>query len=213
MYKPEAKRRWGYFALPILHGDRLVGKLDAKADHKASVLRVNAIHEDVKFTRASQRACRPSSRTWPRGSSWTRSSTESYLSALCSFCRVQTISRRDLKPLADELSQCWHELGAVLRSRRLLASLHPGLAAKLTPSKLRALDLLAEHGGMRVGELADRVGIDDATATRLVDRLEEMGVVSRKSDVVDRRATTVALTPAGEERRRRHRQAAATLLL
>ena len=52
MYKPAAKRRWGYFALPILHEDRLVGKLDAIADRKASVLRVNAIHEDVKFTRA-----------------------------------------------------------------------------------------------------------------------------------------------------------------
>jgi uncharacterized protein YcaQ len=51
MYKPAAKRRWGYFALPILHYDRLVGKLDAVADRKASVLRVNAIHEDVKFTR------------------------------------------------------------------------------------------------------------------------------------------------------------------
>jgi uncharacterized protein YcaQ len=52
MYKPAAKRRWGYFALPILHGDRLVGKLDAVADRKASVLRVNAIHEDVTFSRA-----------------------------------------------------------------------------------------------------------------------------------------------------------------
>jgi uncharacterized protein YcaQ len=52
MYKPAAKRRWGYFALPILHHDRLVGKVDAKADRDASVLRVNAIHEDVKFTRA-----------------------------------------------------------------------------------------------------------------------------------------------------------------
>jgi uncharacterized protein YcaQ len=52
MYKPAAKRRWGYFALPILHHDRLVGKVDAKADRKASVLRVHAIHEDVKFTRA-----------------------------------------------------------------------------------------------------------------------------------------------------------------
>jgi uncharacterized protein YcaQ len=56
MYKPAAKRRWGYFALPILHEDRLVGKLDAAADRKASVLRVNAIHEDVKFTRAMTKA-------------------------------------------------------------------------------------------------------------------------------------------------------------
>ena len=56
MYKPAAQRRWGYFALPILHGDRLVGKLDAKADRKAGVLRVNAIHEDVKFTKPIAKA-------------------------------------------------------------------------------------------------------------------------------------------------------------
>ena len=52
MYKPAAKRRWGYFALPILHRDRLVGKLDAAADRKAGVLRVHAIHQDARFTRA-----------------------------------------------------------------------------------------------------------------------------------------------------------------
>jgi uncharacterized protein YcaQ len=52
MYKPAAKRRWGYFALPILHQDRLVGKADVVGDREASVLRVNAIHEDVTFTRA-----------------------------------------------------------------------------------------------------------------------------------------------------------------
>ncbi|MET7618006.1 crosslink repair DNA glycosylase YcaQ family protein [Streptomyces sp. NPDC005408] len=51
MYKPAANRRWGYFALPILYGDRLVGKLDATADRKAGVLQVHAIHEDVPFTR------------------------------------------------------------------------------------------------------------------------------------------------------------------
>src|SRR6476646_11611604 len=52
MYKPAAARRWGYYALPILYGDRLVGKLDARADFRAGVLRVRAVHRDVPFTKA-----------------------------------------------------------------------------------------------------------------------------------------------------------------
>jgi uncharacterized protein YcaQ len=58
MYKPKERRRWGYFALPILHHDRLVGKLDATADRKRSVLDVHAIHEDVKFNQATRKAVR-----------------------------------------------------------------------------------------------------------------------------------------------------------
>ncbi len=56
MYKPAAKRRWGYWALPILWGDRLVGKLDAAADRRADVLRINALHQDEPFTRAMSAA-------------------------------------------------------------------------------------------------------------------------------------------------------------
>ncbi len=52
MYKPAARRRWGYYALPILHGDRLVGKLDASADRKRRRLVVNAVHEDEPFSAA-----------------------------------------------------------------------------------------------------------------------------------------------------------------
>ena len=52
MYKPAAARRWGYYALPILYADRLVGKLDARADYKAGVLRVTAVHRDLPFSKA-----------------------------------------------------------------------------------------------------------------------------------------------------------------
>ncbi|QIX28400.1 winged helix-turn-helix domain-containing protein [Nocardioides sp. JQ2195] len=56
MFKPAAERRWGYWAMPILHGDRLVGKLDATADHEAGVLRVDAVHEDGAWTRRMRSA-------------------------------------------------------------------------------------------------------------------------------------------------------------
>jgi uncharacterized protein YcaQ len=46
MYKPAGRRRWGYWALPVLHGDRLVGKVDATAERDAGVLRLDAVHED-----------------------------------------------------------------------------------------------------------------------------------------------------------------------
>ena len=56
MYKPAASCRWGYYALPVLYGDRLVGKLDATADRPAGALRIHAIHQDVPFTRAMTEA-------------------------------------------------------------------------------------------------------------------------------------------------------------
>ena len=67
MYKPAAQRRWGYYALPILYGDRLVGKLDATADRTTGVLRVDAVHEDEPFTARWPRRSTPRSRTSPPG--------------------------------------------------------------------------------------------------------------------------------------------------
>ncbi len=55
MYKPAEQRRWGYYALPVLVGDRLVGKLDATADVRTGVLRVDALHEDEPLS-ATERA-------------------------------------------------------------------------------------------------------------------------------------------------------------
>ena len=44
-FKPKAQRRYGYFAHPILLGDRFVGLLDAELDKKKETLVVTAVHE------------------------------------------------------------------------------------------------------------------------------------------------------------------------
>ena len=46
IYVPKAKREYGYFVLPILHGDRLIGRIDPAFDRSARVLRVNAVHAE-----------------------------------------------------------------------------------------------------------------------------------------------------------------------
>jgi hypothetical protein len=46
IYVPKEKREYGYFVLPILHGDLLIGRIDPLYDRKAGVLRVQAVHAE-----------------------------------------------------------------------------------------------------------------------------------------------------------------------
>lgn len=79
------------------------------------------------------------------------------------------------------------------RSRDALAPL--GIA----PSHFRAIGVLMRHGTMRLSELSEHLHIAPRSATEVVDALAERGLVERRPDPDDRRATLVALTPQGSE--------------
>ena len=49
VYVPAPKRRWGYYVLPILFGDRLVGRIEPRIDRKASTLRVLGLWWETGF--------------------------------------------------------------------------------------------------------------------------------------------------------------------
>ena len=67
----------------------------------------------------------------------------------------------------------------------------------ITPSHLRALRVLMRRGVMRLSELSDHLQIAARSTTEVVDALETRGLVERRPDPDDRRATLVALTEHG----------------
>ena len=79
-YKPVERRRFGYWALPVLHGHDLVGKVDCTAEPGEGVLRVDAVHEDPVGG--------------PDGPPWTeevRAAVHAEIDALATWLGVETL--------------------------------------------------------------------------------------------------------------------------
>lgn len=96
----------------------------------------------------------------------------------------------DDEPALDELL-----LGAARALRRRWAR---GLGHDLAPHDARALRVIGHGGPTRLGVVAEHLRIAPRSATDVVDRLEDRGLVRRAADPSDRRATTVELTTEGE---------------
>ncbi len=69
--------------------------------------------------------------------------------------------------------------------------------AGVARSEWRVITVLAEHGGLRVADLATAALSPQPTVTHALRRLEERGLVTRTTSPDDRRERLVALTPAG----------------
>ena len=68
---------------------------------------------------------------------------------------------------------------------------------EITLTQLMVLRELRQ-GPQKTGRLGEKVGLSPTSVTRLIDRLERRGLVSRQRDVADRRQVEIHLEPAGE---------------
>src|SRR3954452_14539989 len=67
----------------------------------------------------------------------------------------------------------------------------------LLPTQTVALCSIVDDGPLRLGALAEQLGVTAATATRTADGLEALGLIERVPDPHDRRATLLAATDRG----------------
>src|SRR6476620_7137381 len=84
---------------------------------------------------------------------------------------------------------------AVARTARRLRQEAGGA---LSPTLTAALATVDRHGPLTPSELASRERVQRPTATRLIAKLEEQGLVGRTADPADRRSSLIALTPEGK---------------
>jgi DNA-binding MarR family transcriptional regulator len=84
-----------------------------------------------------------------------------------------------------------------LTATRLARRLRQEAETGLSPSQLSALSVVEKHGPITVGALAGHERVAAPTATRVVQKLEESGLVAKAVDPGDRRVTHLTITRQG----------------
>lgn len=95
--------------------------------------------------------------------------------------------------MAEGLKEIAWELAETSRVLRRQFNRH-AVAVGATSAQWRAMFWLGRNPGLKQVELADRLDVEPITAGRIIDRLEEAGLVERRRDPVDRRAWRLFLT-------------------
>jgi DNA-binding MarR family transcriptional regulator len=96
------------------------------------------------------------------------------------------VGRDDLGFLLAKAMQRWNELLAERFAAAGFGEIRPSYGSALLP--------LFEQDGLRMGELAARAGLSKQALTELVRRLERDGLVERRPDPLDGRASLIFLT-------------------
>jgi DNA-binding MarR family transcriptional regulator len=84
--------------------------------------------------------------------------------------------------------------------------------SELTIAQLSALATVVRSGPIGVGQLAEAEALPSPAMTRLADKLEEAGLITRRPNPADRRGVLLAATTSGEKLMERREQASNTWL-
>jgi DNA-binding MarR family transcriptional regulator len=108
---------------------------------------------------------------------------------------------RPKRPRRDPAARM--DADGVIRLRRVVLGLARRLNAAsagegLAPAQASVLAVLINHGPLGVAELAEIEGLNPSMLSRVMGRLESVGLVRRRRDPHDYRAVLVEITPAGE---------------
>ena len=72
-------------------------------------------------------------------------------------------------------------------------------AIEVTRPQWQVLSTLVRHEGVNQGKLAEYLDVEPITVCRMIDRLQEAGLVERRSDIADRRSWNLYLTPKAHD--------------